>query len=295
MLRAGRYRQHGDVDNDPVGGTIASTGGNFVPVGNPLISPDGHYLYIPGTTSNGAALSVFDTNTGTIGSPISLNSVPLTYDQLLATSPNGQYLYAGGAQNSGALTIIDTVNAAISDPISVNTHGYLGGIAATGSNGYVTDQYSSQVAIINPTLATYHSLASGTGFTGSGTPVVVPPPTPDPGTTPTGSSPTGPFPYPNLSTIPGFNDLNNITSIYGVDLSHALDPVTNAVNDIYKFGNDAWAVGNALLGNGSFGPLAVVSAVSDAHSLGADLANGNWGSAAIDGVSVVADVARIFL
>jgi DNA-binding beta-propeller fold protein YncE len=278
--------------DNTLGGTIAEiTGGT----GNlTAISPDGHYLYFTGVDSNGPSLLVFDTHTATMGSPIDLNSNKFSLDPWLAISPNGQYLYATGPSNGGTVTIIDTVNAAISDPITVSPHNYVGGITATGSNAYVTDQYSSQVAILNPTLATFHSLPSGTGLNGSGTPVVIPPSNPDPGGPGTGGGgggggggTTGGVPGVGFTLGPLSINGSGI-SIYGQDLSHSLDPVTNAIND-------AWAIGNALLGNGAIGPLALGAAVVDAHSLGADLANGNWGSAALDGVSVVADVARIFL
>jgi YVTN family beta-propeller protein len=283
-----------DTATNAVAGTI-STPSYGLQFSGAAISPDSQHLYIPTITQDGNALLVFDTTTGGIGNPIALSNVQ-SLDQLLAQSPNGQYLYAANSHTGGTVTIIDTAHAVISDPITINPYGFLGGLTASGSTGFVADQYSSTVAMINPALATYHPLPSGTGFTGSTTPVVTPPPGPDPG--PGGTNPpTGGGGGIGPGTIDDLvnSGLRGIGLPYGIDLSDALHPVENALSWVTGTGDLIYKTGKLLLGDGAFGPLALAGAAFDTYHLAGDLGSGNWAKAGLDGLNLTADLGRAAL
>ncbi len=261
-----------DTATNTVAGTISPP--NYPPTldGGLAISPDGKYLYIPAMTTDGttasASLLVFDTATGGIGNPIPISSnVSAALSPHTVVSPDGHYVYEASPQ-LGTLTILDTVHATISDPIQVAAPNYLGAITATDSRAFVANNGTvpySTVGFVNPTLASYHPLADGTGLTGTTTPGVTPTPIPPPPWWPSW------LPEPTFPNI-GLPDLNL--------------PDIGLPNPNLNFPPIDW-------GNIPWGYIPGVNAVVDAHSLGVDLAHGNWGSAALDTAKIIKDIGGI--
>lgn len=99
------------------------------------LSPDGHYIYIPGYSSGNATVSFVNTTTNTVEKKLTYAVTDSDYPRFMACSPDGSTVYAAG---SYSLSVIDVSSKSVVK--SINFDNLIKDIALSpdGNNLYLS-------------------------------------------------------------------------------------------------------------------------------------------------------------